>query len=496
MMSHVLLVDDDPLFIAEQVRKLFPAPAHTLSIAKNGSDGISAVRDSLPDVVLLDLRLPDLSGLNVYEAIRKHDARVPVVFITGDKTAEPAIEAMKRGAFNYVSKPVDLRQLETIVHEAIELSQRMRAPVRLRPSQPDELSEDAALFGNCPAMLEVYKKIGLVAAQDVTVLITGESGTGKELVARAIYQHSNRAKALFLALNCAAIPEGLLESELFGHEKGAFTGAERRRIGKFEQYSGGTVLLDEVGDMPLPLQAKLLRFTQEQTFERVGGNETIRTDVRLIAATHRDLKARVAEEMFRLDLYYRIGAVTIHMPPLRERGEDLPLLAAHFVRRFSRELGRDIREISPEAMARLRAYAWPGNIRELEGTLKQAVLHAQGYTLTPSSLPPLAETIASVAGTNGVVSRPPERNKSEPGAHDRIDVVGFIRQRLGDSQNDLYGETRDYVDRLLFKLVLEHTQGNLTAAAEILGISRQTMRVKLRALGISVGHSVELDDET
>jgi two-component system nitrogen regulation response regulator GlnG len=495
-MSHVLLVDDDPLFIAEQVRKLFPAPAHTLSIAKSGGDGISAVRDSPPDVVLLDLRLPDLSGLSVYEAIRKHDARVPVVFITGDKTAEPAIEAMKRGAFNYVSKPIDLRQLETIVHEAIELSQRMRAPVRLQPSQREDVGDDAALFGNCSAMLDVYKKIGLVAAQDVTVLICGESGTGKELVARAIYQHSHRAKAPFLALNCAAIPEGLLESELFGHEKGAFTGAERRRIGKFEQYSGGTILLDEIGDMPLPLQAKLLRFIQEQTFERVGGSETLRTDVRLIAATHRDLKARVAEEKFRLDLYYRIGVFPIHLPPLRERGEDLPLLASHFVRRFSRELGRDVREIAPEAMARLRACAWPGNIRELEGALKQAVLQAQGYTLTPSSLPPLAATIAGVAGTSDVVVRPTARSKSEPGAQDRFDVEGFIRQRLGDGQSNVYSETRDYVDRLLFKLALEHTQGNLTAAAELLGISRQTMRVKVRALGISVGYSVELEDET
>jgi two-component system nitrogen regulation response regulator GlnG len=241
---------------------------------------------------------------------------------------------------------------------------------------------------------------------------------------------------------------------------------------------------------------KLLRFMQEQTFERVGGNETIHTDVRLIAATHRDLRARVAEEKFRLDLYYRIGAFPIQLPPLRERGEDLPLLASHFVRRFSRELGRDIREIAPDAMARLRTYAWPGNIRELEGTLKQAVLQAQGYTLTPSSLPPLAEAIPGVPATSDVVYRPTARSQGEPGAaQDRFDVEGFIRQRLGDGQTNLYGETRDYVDRVLFKLALEHTQGNLTAAAELLGISRQTMRVKVRALGISVGHSVELDDE-
>ncbi len=492
MMSHVLLIDDDPLFIAEQLGQIFPARAHRLSVARSGGEGVAAVRASAPDVVLLDLRLPDQSGLSVYEEIRKHDARVPVVFITSDKTADPAIEAMKRGAFNYISKPLDLQELEAIVIEAIDLSRRMRGPVLLQPSQPNT-SDDAALLGNCPAMLELYKKIGLVAAQDVVVLITGESGTGKELVARAIYQHGKRAKAPFLALNCAAIPEGLLESELFGHERGAFTGAERRRIGKFEQYSGGTILLDEIGDMPLLLQTKLLRFMQEQSFERVGGNETIRTDVRLIAATHRDLKSRAAEEKFRLDLYYRIGVFTIHLPSLRDRGDDLPLLAQHFVRRFSRELGRDVREIAPETMARLGAYAWPGNIRELEGTLKQAVLQAQGYTLTPSSLPPLAATQASVADA---VSPPPQHGRSEPAGRDRSDVEAFIRLRLRPGPGELYGETRDYVDRTLFKMVLDFTQGNLRAAAELLGISRQTMRVKLRALGISVGHSVELDDET
>ena len=230
-------------------------------------------------------------------------------------------------------------------------------------------------------MREVYKAIGRVAGQDVPVLITGESGTGKELVARAIYQHGPRAKAPFLALNCAAIPENLLESELFGHEKGAFTGADRRRIGKFEQCNGGTLFLDEIGDMPLALQAKMLRLLQEQAFERVGGNETVRTDVRLIAATHRDLKAWSAEGKFRPDLYYRLSVFTIHLPPLRERGDDLPLLVQLYLRRFSRELGREVREVAPEALERLRGYSWPGNIRELQSVLKQALLQASGTVL-------------------------------------------------------------------------------------------------------------------
>ena len=271
-------------------------------------------------------------------------------------------------------------------------------------------------MGCCPGMQEVYKAIGRVADQTFPVLITGESGTGKELVARAIYQHGPRAKAPFLALNCAAIPENLLESELFGHEKGAFTGADRRRIGKFEQCNGGTIFLDEIGDMPLALQAKVLRLLQEQAFERVGGNETIRTDVRLIAATHRDLKAWSAEGKFRPDLYYRLSVFTIHLPPLRERGDDLPLLVQHYLRRFSRELGREVREIAPEALERLRSYSWPGNIRELQSVLKQALLRASGTVLLPAFLPePLG----------GSGEAPPMSREHAP------DVEAFIRERLG-----------------------------------------------------------------
>ena len=280
----------------------------------------------------------------------------------------------------------------SVVGEALEVSRRMREPTLVAETAPDPDVEDAIL-GSCPAMREVYKAIGRVAAQDVPVLITGESGTGKELVARAIYQHGPRGKAAFLALNCAAIPESLLESELFGHEKGAFTGADRRRIGKFEQCNGGTLFLDEIGDMPLALQAKILRVLQEQTFERVGGNETIRTDVRLIAATHRDLKAWSAEGRFRPDLYYRLGVFNIHLPPLRERGDDLRLLVERYLRRYSRELGREVRELAPETLERLRSYRWPGNIRELQSVLKQALLRASGTVLLPAFLPePLGES--------------------------------------------------------------------------------------------------------
>jgi two-component system nitrogen regulation response regulator GlnG len=479
-MAHVLLIDDDPALVEEQVRHTFRAPDHRVSVARDGAAGIAAVRSAAPDVVLLDLRLPDRSGLEIYEEIRTFDARIPVIFVTMAKTADTAIEAMKRGAFNYLYKPIDLQQLRATVLEALEVAQRMRAPVVLAQTAPDP-GIDGAIFGSCPAMLEVYKAIGRVAAQDVTVLVTGESGTGKELVARAIYQHSTRSKAAFLALNCAAIPENLLESELFGHEKGAFTGADRRRIGKFEQCNGGTILLDEIGDMPPALQAKVLRLLQEQTFERVGSNETVRTDVRIIASTHRDLKARSEEEKFRGDLYYRLGVFTIHLPPLRERGEDIPVLARHYVDRFSRELGREVRDIAPDAMERLQSYPWPGNIRELQSVLKQAILQTQGRTLLSAFLPSLA--------ANG--------RESSGGTPTRTsDVETFVRRRLTPNVEDLYAETHKYVDRILLRLALEFTRGNHREAARLLGISRQTMRMRQRALGISVGHSIECDDDS
>ena len=300
----------------------FPAPAHRVEVARTGSEGLGRVRADPPDVILLDLRLPDQSGLEVYQAIRGIDARIPVIFVTVAKSADAAIEAMQQGAYDYLFKPLDLHQLRRVVDEALDVGRRMREPAAVAETPPDP-DFDGAIVGTCPAMREVYKAIGRVADQNVPVLITGESGTGKELVARAIYQHRPRARAPFLALNCAAIPENLLESELFGHEKGAFTGADRRRIGKFEQCNGGTLFLDEIGDMTPALQAKMLRLLQDQEFERVGGNEMVRTDVRLIAATHRDLKAWSAEGKFRPDLYYRLSVFTIHLPPLRERGDDL-----------------------------------------------------------------------------------------------------------------------------------------------------------------------------
>ncbi len=466
-MAHVLLIDDDPDLIAEQVRHAFPPP-HRVEVARTGAAGLARVRERQPDVVLLDLGLPDRPGLDVFDEVREIDARIPVVFVTLSKTADAAIEAMKRGAFDYLFKPVDTAQLRRVVGEAAEVGRRMREPAVLVEAPPDE-DVAGAIVGSCPAMQEVYKAVGRVAAQDVPVLITGESGTGKELVARAIYQHGRRSRAPFLALNCAAIPEALLESELFGHEKGAFTGADRRRIGRFEQCNGGTLFLDEIGDMPAALQAKMLRVLQEQTFERVGGTETVTTDVRVISATHRDLKAAAAAGTFRPDLYFRLGVFTVHLPPLRDRGDDLPVLVRHFLRRFNRELGRSVRDVSPEALAALRAYPWPGNLRELQSVLKQALLRTTGSVLLPAVLPDLTAGPVAAAAP----------------AAERSDLEAFVRRRLSEGSEELHDEAHRELDRVLLPLVMEHTRGNQFQAARILGVARQTLRRRLRELHIT-----------
>jgi two-component system nitrogen regulation response regulator GlnG len=479
--TRLLLLDDDPAGLAEPLRRAFPAPGCRVRVADSGARGLRHVRAESPDVVVLNLDLPDPSGLEVYRQIRQIDARVPVVFVTGTRRADRAIEAMKQGAYDVLFKPVELPALRRVVGEAADVARRMREPAGPADVGTDPDAE-GAMVGACTAMEAVYKAIGRVAAQDVPVLITGESGTGKELVARALYQHGRRAEAPFLALNCAAIPENLLESELFGHEKGAFTGADRRRVGKFEQANGGTIFLDEVGDMPLALQAKVLRLLQEQAFERVGGNETIRTDVRIIAATHRDLRAWSAAGKFRPDLYYRLGVFTIPLPPLRERGEDLPLLVRHYVRRFSRELGREVREVAPEALERLAAYPWPGNVRELQSVLKQALLRASGPTLLATFLPELPQG-------------PAEAAPAPPAGVGAGAEAFVIRQRVGSDLRELYADAHRQLDRLLLPRVLEHTRGSQHRAALVLGIARQTLRVKLRDLGLATPRSPGTEED-
>jgi two-component system nitrogen regulation response regulator GlnG len=480
-MPSLLVVDDEPS-ILHFFRRAFPGPEVMLTTAPTAAEGVEAAARERPDVVVLDIHLPDQPGLEAFRAIHRIDPKIPVIFITGHGTAATAIEAMRLGAYEYLLKPLELDHLCDTVARAFEISRLMRVPAVL-PESGEAGEQTDALVGRCPAMQEVYKAIGRVAPQDVTVLITGESGTGKELVARAVYHYSARSTKPFLAINCAAIPEALLESELFGHEKGAFTGADRRRIGKFEQCHGGTLFLDEIGDMTPLTQAKVLRVLQGQEFERVGGNEPIQADVRLIAATHRDLEAMVTAGTFRGDLFYRLNVFTIALPPLRDRGEDLPLLAEHFVKRFGRELRKGVRGVAPETLELLRRYPWPGNIRELQSVIKQALLQATGPVLLPEFLP------AAVRGWGK------EDGGADSETFDFGGLTGFVQDQLRAGTTSLYADCQALTDRHLLTLVLRHTGGNLSQAARALGITRTTLRTRLHALGIPVERPSSSDDE-
>jgi two-component system nitrogen regulation response regulator GlnG len=471
-MSSLLVVDDEAS-ILHAFRRAFSRPEVTVLTAATGKEAMQVVAEHRPDVVVLDINLPDTSGIDVYRQIRESDARTPVIFITGHGTTESAIEAMKQGAFDYLFKPLELSQLEQVVEHAFEVSRLMRVPAVIE-SEPSPPNADL-LIGRSPKMQEVYKAIGRVAPQDVTVLILGETGTGKELVARAIYHHSRRSKGPFQAVNCAAIPESLLESELFGHEKGAFTGADRRRIGKFEQCAGGTLFLDEIGDMTPLTQAKILRVLQDQRFERLGGSETIQTDVRLIAATNRPLERMIAEERFRSDLFYRLSGFTIDLPPLRERGNDLVLLVEYFLARFAEQLGKPVQQITPEALEILQNYSWPGNVRELQSTIKQAMLRATAPILMMQDLPAALQRSEAAHATASTEF--PELDR-------------FIDDQFGNGVENLFHDVVDKVKRQLLIRALHQSDGNQVQAAKLLGIPRSTLRNEVRNLGIIIERSV------
>jgi two-component system nitrogen regulation response regulator GlnG len=473
-MPRLLVVDDEPS-VCYSFRRVFGAGGVEVLTAATASAALEQLRARRPDVIVLDLQLPDRDGLDLYGEISALDPRRPVVFITAHGTTQTAIEAMKRGAFDYLVKPVDFERVSQVVARAFEATRLMSVPAVL-PSRED----GDRIIGRSPVMQEMCKAIGRIAPQDVNVLIQGESGTGKELVARAIYQHSRRADRPFLAINCAAIPEPLLESELFGHEKGAFTGAVSQRIGKFEQCDGGTLLLDEVGDMPPALQAKILRVLQEQHFERLGGAQAVQTRVRVLAATNQDLDRLKAEGRFRGDLYYRLQAVTIRVPPLRDRREDIPELAHHFLFHFSRELGRDVRGFVPEALEALGRHDWPGNVRELQGVIQQAVLQATGHLLLPEFLPP------SLAGAPSTA-----RGPDTDGA---LDLGALIESLIRQGGKDLHEQTLRVVERALFTRVLRETHGHQGKASEMLGLHRGTLRLRLRELGISVDRTIQEGD--
>jgi nitrogen regulation protein NR(I) len=462
-----LLIIDDEANVLYSLQTGLEADDLTVVTAKTGKRGLALVPKENPDVVIVDVRLPDMTGLEVFDRIKEIDPRVPVIVITAFAATETAIEAMKRGAFEYLLKPVDLHHLREVIGRAIELRRMQSVPAVFDQTETpaDEPGSDP-IVGRSAVMQEVYKTVGRVAPQDVTVLILGESGTGKELVARAIYQHSKRADKPFLAINCAAIPDALLESELFGHEKGAFTGADRQRIGKFEQANGGTIFLDEIGDMSPATQAKVLRVLQDQQFERVGGRDTLAVDVRVITATNRNLDAEVTAGHFRQDLFYRLNGVTITLPPLRDRKDDIPLLVDHFVRVANRKLDKRVTAVAPEALRVLGAHDWPGNVRELQNVVRYGVIQATGDVLTAECLP------ASVRGGTA-----PQPGRPEDG----LDVRRLVRDLLAFGSPDVYRRVIAEVDRVVLAEVLRHVANNQVHASELLGISRTTLRAKLAA---------------
>ena len=472
-MPTLLVIDDEP-GVQYSFQRVFGEDDVEVLTASTAAEGLTAVAEANPDVVILDLQLPDRSGLEVFQELRKADPKRPVIFITAHGTTASAIEAMKHGAFDYLVKPVDLEKLTQVLERAWEAARLMRVPAML----PVEDEADR-IVGRSAVMQEMCKLIGRLAPQDVNVLILGESGTGKELVARALYHHSKRADQPFLAINCAAIPETLLESELFGHEAGAFTGAQKRHIGKFEKCHGGTLFLDEIGDMPLQLQAKMLRVVQEQRFERLGGNESVRTQVRLLFATNQDLEKLVEQGRFRRDLYYRLRVLTIQVPPLRDRLGDVPELAHYFLFRFNQELGLDLRGFAPQTLELLGRYQWPGNVRELQGVIQHAMLHASGHLVVPEFLPsPLHQ---------GAL---PVQPAGAPASH-RFDLEQYMEDLLAQpNQTNLHSQVIQRIERLLLSRVLAHTQGHQGRASELLGLNRTTLRNKLRALGLAVDRVV------
>ncbi|MBF0525449.1 MAG: sigma-54-dependent Fis family transcriptional regulator [Deltaproteobacteria bacterium] len=474
-MTKILIVDDDPQ-LRHSFEKILTADGHTVLTAATAETGLIMVAQGKPDLVIMDVRLPGMNGVEALEAIRKVEPKLPVIIMTAYGATETAIEATKKGAFDYVIKPFDIPDILDVIEKALQAGRFMRSRVEM-DATPETAPPDA-LIGQSPPMREVYKSIGRVAPTDATVLIRGESGTGKELVARAIYQHSLRADKPFLIINCVAIPETLLESELFGYEKGAFTGAANRRVGKIEQAHQGTVFLDEIGDMPFSIQAKLLRLLQERNIERLGGRKPVPVDVRIIAATSRDLERAVADGQFREDLYYRLKVVTIWLPPLRERKEDIPLLADYFLTRFSRDMDTPNPGLSERAKQAVMTYAWPGNVRELANTFQKALIFSRGCPLD------IWENFDQ------------DHSPDSPGAKsdgeiddqqmDRV-LQRWLQQKLtlaGDE--NLFDDLMDHFAATLVREALNYCRGNRTHTAKLLGLSRPTLLSKIEKYGIKI----------
>jgi nitrogen regulation protein NR(I) len=460
MKSRILLIEDDASIVGG-LKKELQVEGYEVAVAERGDKGLAQAKEQPFDVVITDFKMPGLSGLELVEQLHATKPKLPIILITAFGTTETAIEATKLGAYDYLLKPFDMDELLDLVAKSVACNRLMSDPVEMGEAR----SNQSAIIGNSRAMQAVYKEIGRVAATAVTVLIRGETGTGKELVARAIYQHSARAARPFIAVNCAAIPETLLESELFGHERGAYTGAHARRIGRFEQADHGTIFLDEIGDLSLSTQVKLLRVLQEKYIQRVGGNEKISVDVRVLAATHRDLESAMKENHFREDLFYRLRGVTITLPPLSQRPEDIPELVKYFMRRSGGELGVDAPSIQPEAIAFLQSQAWPGNVRELENVVRQALLLARNY---PISLGHAQEAYGRTRGPLLISDQT---------------IAGYFSELLAKAQRGevqgVHATMIEEMERELFGRAIELAEGNQAKAARWLGVTRTTMREKL-----------------
>ncbi len=465
MQANILLIEDDRS-TASALQNVLQAEGYAVQIAGRGDEGLQRARQGQFDLVITDLKLPGIGGLDLIAQLHAAKPKLPIVMMTAHGTTETAIEATKLGACEYLLKPFEADELLDLVSATVASSRRMSEAVDIGEPR----NSQRAIVGNSRVMQNIYKEIGRVAATPVTVLIRGATGTGKELIARAIYQHSNRANKPFIAVNCAAIPENLLESELFGHERGSFTGANTRRIGRFEQAQGGTIFLDEIGDLAPNTQAKLLRVLQEKCFQRVGGDEVISVDVRVLAATHRDLEAAIQEKEFREDLLYRLSVVTITLPTLKDRAEDIPDLVRFFISRYATELGMEKPSVQPEAIAWLQAQPWPGNVRELENVVRRAMLAAR----------PFAVGLEHVKQAAGQVKRPADGVAQSHAAY----IAALLeRVRRGEAEN-AYSTMIAELEPELFSQAIHLAQGNQARAARWLGVTRLKMREKLIEFGL------------
>jgi two-component system, NtrC family, response regulator AtoC len=463
--KQILVVDDEP-----NLRRVLSAQlardGYDVHTAEDGEQALEILGEHHIDLVITDLKMPKLDGMELLRRAVAMDQELPVVMITAHGTVDNAVEALKTGAFDYITKPFDQAEVRTIVKKAL----KTRDLSATEATRPLEAAAPAGarygIIGKSPGILDLYAVLDRVADTPTTVLITGESGTGKELVARALHENSSRSDRPFIKFNCAAIPRDLMESELFGYERGAFTGAVGSKPGRFELASGGTLFLDEIGSIPVEMQVKLLRALQESEFERVGGIKTIRVDVRLVAATNSDLKKEIAAGSFREDLYYRLNVVPIRLPPLRERAEDVSLLVRHFIDKFNARLKKSVKGIEPETEQIFAAYPWPGNIRELENVIERAVLFCDKERIEPGHLPH-----DLIRGTGA--PRPAE--SSQPSLGDAGSIDG-LKEQVKAAMSRL--------ERELILKALEQTSGNVTHAARLLKISRKGLQLKMKELGL------------